>query len=82
MEKGDYVIMIKFPESNKHAEDYCNHHGLYIGCVCEIMQINRYLVILRNQETTGYNLVDLGVDFLYNHFKKEFRTKNLEKLGI
>ena len=91
-EIGDYVIMIRFPdpklhpyETVSHAVSYCNGAGLYIGCVCEIIDLfdvgsSRYSITLKILETN--RIVELGIDFIDRHFKKELRTKNLEKLGI
>ena len=74
--KGDRFIMVKFPTST-NEEEYCRLGGLYVGCICELTEIeNKYSVL----ETD--NMIYIGKEFFKHYFKKEYRTKNLEKLGI
>lgn len=69
-------IMFKFP-TQKYAQEYCNCNGLVIG--------NSYFVLNQKDNINidiivSDNRVTVGREFFKQHFKKDIRIINLNKL--
>ena len=69
-------LMFKFP-TQKYAQKYCNYHGLVIG--------NSYFILDQKDNINidiivSDNRVTVGREFFKQHFKKDTRSINLNKL--
>jgi len=75
MKPGDDIIMTKWP-SSEFAIKYCEENGLYVGCIVSYIRNDALSSYLKN----GNIEFSVGVDFLDNYFKKNYRKQNLKKL--
>lgn len=81
--------MVKFPKL-KHAQNYCINHGFYIGCICTPIRFTQYDKGDKWGEKEPVSIdvkgevmvMNCGVAFFNKHFELDYRTINLNELGI
>lgn len=69
-------LMFKFP-IQEYAQKYCNYHGLTLG--------NTYFISDKNDNINidiivSNNKVTVGREFFRQHFRKDLRRININKL--
>lgn len=71
--------MVAFPTSD-YAISYCNKNGLSLGGVYYIHKYSDTTVYIKI--IVDSKIAEVGSTFFKDHFKKDLRTINLQKLEI
>lgn len=71
--------MTKYPTSD-YSVKYCIENGLLLGGTYYLHKYDGTTVYIKI--ITDLKIVEVGSKFFTDHFEKDLRTINLEKLGI
>lgn len=71
--------MVTYPTSD-YAVSYCSENGLVLGGVYYIHKYDSITVYIKI--ISDLKIVEVGSRFFADHFEKDLRTINLDKLGI
>lgn len=88
IELGKLYRMVKFPPAD-YASKYCTEHGFYLGCTCEPVEFTNWTSGDKwhkepvSVDVKGEQMImNCGVTFFKEHFEIDYRTMNLNELGI